>query len=442
VAIVLPYQPRPWQATAHKGIAQARRSLLICSRQVGKTWGGIAQLGTWALEGPEDCSHCYLSPKATQARQMAWPRLKQYLAPMGKHVTLKETELCAVLPGNRRIHLMGAEQGEAIRGNSFRTIVCDERDNISDEFWVNVMLPTLNAHGADARVLFIGTLSGANSKLWRMYIERKADPEWFTMVVPGSKSGCYTAPQLAQMREEMGEPAYLREIECDPNAPVARAVLGREVAQAELDHRIRPIPWEPGRGIHTAWDLGIRDAMAIWGFTIEADWLRWMFYEEFTETGADEVINHLRTKYEPLGVGWGTAILPHDAKSRGPARGHSVEDVFDELWPGPIEVFQAAPSPLNTLSAARRAMPKSIFNEEHTRLGISRLKSARYKVDGRTDTVLNVIEHDDSSHCLDAFRYGCWEQENMRPALTGMPYDVQPIVYSGDDWRPESRFFE
>ena len=442
MAIVLPYTPRPWQSQAHKGLRDKQRGLLICSRQVGKSWAGIAQLATWALSGPPDCSHCYLAPASTQARKIAWPRFKQYLAPMTGDAIFKETELSITLPGNRVIYLLGAESGETIRGNSFRSIVCDERDSISDEFWREVMLPTLGAHGAAARVLFIGTLAGGMSKLWRMYVQHKDDPTWFTMVVPGSSSGVYNAQQLEQMRMEMGEPAFLREIECDPTAPVAHSVLGKEIARAEADLRIRPLHWEPGRSIHTSYDIGIRDATAVWGFSLVDGWINWMFFREFTDAGADEVIPLLRQEFEPIGAAWGTAILPHDAKNRGAARGHSVENVFEELWPGPVTVFQAAPQPISTLSAARRVMAKSLFNEHHTKLGISRLKSARYKVDSRTDTVLNVIEHDDNSHCLDSFRYGAWEQENMAPALTGVPFDVQTINYTSDEWSPESRYFE
>ena len=99
VVIELPYEPRPWQVKAHTGMRHKKTGLLICSRQIGKTWCSIAELCHRTITGPTSHSTCYLSPAATQARRIAWPRVKEYLAPLLPHVVFKETELVAVLAG-------------------------------------------------------------------------------------------------------------------------------------------------------------------------------------------------------------------------------------------------------------------------------------------------------------------------------------------------------
>ena len=441
--VYLPYQPRPWQVTAHKGLRRpgVRTGLLICSRQIGKTWGALAELAERAMIAPEGTASCYLAPAATQARRIAWPRLKEYLSPLllKQQVTFRETELFAELPGGRRIYCLGAESGDMIRGSSFRTIVCDERDSISDEFWRTVMLPTTNAHGDDSFILYIGTLGGGDSRLWRMYMEHRDDPSWYCQVTPGDASGVFTDEWLQLQRTRMGESAYRREILCDPTAPVENAVLANEMAEVERDGRVRDLPWRIGPQVYTAWDLGIRDFTAVWGFCLVGHWVHVMFYREFSGLGVDAVAARLLEEFGRQKVTWGSAWLPHDARARGKEFGLSVVDVIDDLWPGPVQAFQSAPPPIQTLQATRVGLQRCVFNARGTELGLLRLKSARYVVSPKTGTVTDTILHDDNSHGLDAFRYGMWRLEQLHGSRDPQPY--KDHEFDGE-WSLPARYFE
>jgi len=48
------------------------------------------------------------------------------------------------------------------------------------------------------------------------------------------------------------------------SSAVIGSYYGKQLLRAELDKRIGNVPYEPAAMVWTAWDLGIRDATAIW----------------------------------------------------------------------------------------------------------------------------------------------------------------------------------
>ena len=423
IHIDLEYQARPWQSRCHQGLSRKRNGLWICSRQIGKTVGAIAELVDRCIRGPQNCAVAYICPTSSQARRIAWPQLKLHLQPLQEYIKISETQLSITLPGNRVIYCLGAESGSNLRGLSLRVIIADERDSISDEFWRTVMLPTLNEYADDSFVLYIGTLAGGDSTLWKMYLEHKDDPEWFCQVVPAETSGCFTEEWLAYQRKMLGESAYMRELQCDPAAPTENAVIGEEMAEAEREGRVMPIPYRPGVEVWTSWDIGIRDFTSVWGFMLFGRNIEFLFYREFAQISTIEVMNKLTSEFPRFK--WGEAILPHDAKAREKSTGFTVVDAFWERWPGHVHCFQAAPNPIATVQAARLNLPRAVFDAKHCDKGVLRLKASAYVVDQKTGTVTDRVIHDDNSHCFDAFRYGAWRIESTHSSMAAGNMGVQ-----------------
>lgn len=415
VSIVADYRPRDWQAEAHFGLRYAKSGVLICSRQIGKSVASIAELITRALHSPPNTASAYICPAQTQARRIAWPELKRQIAAGLQYATVSETQLKITLPGDRVIYCLGAESGDNLRGLSLMNIICDERDSISDEFWRQVMLPTVNEYKDEAFICYVGTLAGGDSTLWRLYLDHRDDPDWFCMVVSAKDSGVFPQEWLDHQRKLMGESAYLREMECDPSAPVENAVLGEEVAEAEREGRVMPIPYRPGAEVITSWDLGIRDFTSVWAYMIYGRNIEVLWYREFSGLGIVDIIGRLTSDYGRFR--WGEAILPHDAKAREKVSGFSVMDAFWERWPGHVHVFPSAPNPIATLQAARINLPRCLFNTQGCEQGLLRLKSASYVVDQKTGTVTDRLKHDDNSHAIDAFRYGMWRIESQYSSM-------------------------
>ena len=433
--INLGYRPRRWQAEAQTKLKGKKYGVFICSRQIGKTVAAIAILCSRALQSPPNSACCYIAPTQSQARRIAWLGFKERLRPLGNRVTFSETQLVITLPGDRKIYVLGAESGDNIRGSSFHSVVCDERDSISDEFWREVMLPTTAAWQGKSFILFIGTLAGGQSSLWQLYTRHREDPDWATILMPASKSGCFTDEWLESRRIEMGDGPFMREHECDPRAPVEHAVLGREVQQAVTDGRVCRLPYRHGVEVHTCWDLGVRDFTTVWGFMVVGRWIEVLFYREYAGLGMIDVVGRLKDEFKHYH--WGEAILPHDAKNRDKLTAVSIVDAMWDHWPGAVDVQQSAPSPTATLQATRVNMSRCMFDEVECDTGLIRLKSARYVVHPKTGTVMDSILHDDNSHCIDAFRLGMYRVEALNPASTS------DVHWDKDDTTQlPSRYFE
>jgi phage terminase large subunit len=111
--------------------------------------------------------------------------------------------------------------------------------------------------------VFIGTPRGRNAffEQWR---RAQAEDGWFAMMLKASETGLIAASELALARTDLTEEEYAQEFECSFDAAVIGSYYGKQLLKAELDKRIGHVPYEPAAMVWTAWDLGIRDATAMW----------------------------------------------------------------------------------------------------------------------------------------------------------------------------------
>lgn len=419
--IDLKYTPRPWQKKFHTGVQGKQFGLCIVARQHGKSHLACMEVIHRALSGPPDTDYGFVSPFSSQGRKVAWPRLKTILQPLSKYCSYRETDLILTLPNNCRIHVLSADN-EAARGLSLRGIIFDEFDNLKHEVFRSVFLPTL-ASFKDAFSIFIGTLK-PNGKLWKLYQERKNDSDWYVQITKASEADCLTPEQLERFELEMGTSHFLREFECDPNAPTENAILGELMDKARVQGRIISLPINPISAKYTAWDLGFRDYTSVWFFQLIGNMIHVFDYQEFTGVGLTEIGHQIRKKYRDFD----TAILPHDAANHDIGSGLSRVDIFHELDLGFPDVLTRH-NPSESLHSARLNLPRCVFDENRCELGIRRLKNVQYQTDTRTDTILNRAVHNDDSHCFDAFRYGMHWVENRFPTHSNTSFN-KPVIHA------------
>jgi hypothetical protein len=79
--------------------------------------------------------------------------------------------------------------------------------------------------------------------------------------------------------------------------------------------------------MHTAWDLGIGDATAIWFFQIARDGLRVVDYYENHGQG----LPHYAAELAARGYSYGIDYLPHDAAARELGTGRSLQETLRQL---------------------------------------------------------------------------------------------------------------
>jgi phage terminase large subunit len=247
--------------------------------------------------------------------------------------------------------------------------------------------------------VFIGTPRGRNNffEQWR---RAQADPARFAMMLKASETGLIAPSELALARTDLTEEQYAQEFECSFDAAVIGSYYGKQLIKAELDKRIGHLPYEPAAMVWTAWDLGIRDATAIWFAQLVGREIRVIDYYE--ASGVD--LGHYVREINARPYVYAGHIVPHDAQARELGTGKSRLEVLENLGLRNLTL-----APLHRLedgiNAGRMFIPKCWFDEQKCQRGLDALKLYRSDWDDKLQVLRPGPVHDWTSHAADAFRY-------------------------------------
>ena len=217
-----------------------------------------------------------------------------------------------------------------------------------------------------------------------------------------------------------------------PRRTVTGGIYAAEFRMVDSEQRITRVPYDPSRPVHTCWDLGWGDLVAIWMF--QSAPFEWRFIDYIDGNNRD--VGSFVRELQDRPYVWGTDYLPWDAASTGRlATGKSVEAVMRSLG----RKVQVVPQNLVHvgIEAVRRMLPLCWFDIDKCADGLQALRHYRYgeiKVlstpDHRTPTREPV--HDWASHPSDALRTGAMGVESANSGReTSQPVAEQ--VYSGSD---------
>jgi hypothetical protein len=120
---------------------------------------------------------------------------------------------------------------------------------------------------------FITTPRGANhaKAMYEMALKSKG---WFAEVSNITKTGALSPGQVEQALAEyqalygddFGKAQFEQEYLCSWNAAILGSFYAGEMARVRAEGRIREVVPIPGRPIHRAWDIGVRDDTSIFWF--------------------------------------------------------------------------------------------------------------------------------------------------------------------------------
>lgn len=343
----------------------------------------------------------YIAPLYSQAKAVAWDYLKYYTKDI-PGVRTYENELRADLPTGGRVQLFGADNPDSLRGSYFDEVVLDEYAQMRPKLWPEVIRPMLADRQGGAT--FIGTPMGRN-EFWELWQKgRKTPDKWFAFMLKASESGILDAQELLDAQLEMSKDQYAQEFECSFDAAVVGAYYAQLITQAEKDGRVKPVPWEPTLPVHTAWDLGRRNALVIWFFQIYAREVRIIDYYEMTGASltacAAEVLER-----KQRGWAFGEHILPHDAKVVELTRedGKSRKEILRAL--GIHGKVLDADNVSDGIEAVRVLLPRCYFDSgPAVARGIAHLREYKQGYDERLKVLRPAPVHDIHSDAADSFR--------------------------------------
>ena len=368
-------------------------------RRAGKTVACIHDLQRHAVKCPlVRPRFAYLSPFLRQSKTVAWDYLRAAMAaarPGG--ATVHESELRVDYSEGGQVRLYGADNPDAMRGIYLDGIVLDEYADMDPRMWSEIIRPAL----ADRQgwAVFIGTPKGRNAffELWR---RSQKEEGWFSMMLRASQSGLLPDSELELARRDLTEEQYAQEFECSFDAAVIGAYYGKLMARAEAERRVAGVPHDPAALVWTSWDLGIRDATAIWFAQVIGRETRIIDYYE--ASGVD--LGHYVREINARPYVYAGHIVPHDAQAKELGTGKSRLEVMEGLGLRGITL-----APLHRvedgINAVRMVLPKCWFDEKKCARGVDALKLYRADYDTALQALRPQPVHDWTSHAADSFRY-------------------------------------
>jgi phage terminase large subunit len=234
-------------------------------------------------------------------------------------------------------------------------------------------------------------------------------------------------PDVLENERQKAERSMLRDDyehiwEGKPRRVAEGAIYRHEIEALFADGRVCPVPLDPILPVHTVWDLGWNDSMAIILVQRGPQDIRILDYIEDSHRTLDWYVAELAKRpYR-----WGTDFIPHDGRTRNFQTGKSTEELLRAMGRSPQVLAQTSVE--EGIKAARMAFPLCYFDGRKTTRLLECLKRYRRDIHTKTGEPTAPL-HDEFSHGADAFRYLGQSVERM--ASTAHAYQPPP----DPDWR-------
>lgn len=408
------YQLPVWRFLRNGG----KRATAIWHRRSGKDEVALHWTAIAALNHP--ATYWHLLPQQTQARKAVWDAVNSHTGrrrideafPVELRDTTRENEMTIRFKNGSMWHVVGSDNFNSLVGSPPAGVVFSEWA-LSDPAAWGYIRPILAEN--DGWALFITTPRG-NNHAKTMLDSAKADPTWFSEVLPATATGVFTPAQLeiekreyqAQFGVDQGRALYEQEYLCSFEAAVLGAFYAAELSRAREEKRIGVIPIDRMVPVHTAWDLGYTDSTAIWFVQVVGREVRLVDYHEEGGAGLDHYASILDEKRREHhwryadGSNGASHWLPHDIEHHELATGQSRAATLRSLGITPTVVPVA--HVMDGINATRRLLSRAWIDEKRCARGINALQAYRREWDDIGKVFKPKPLHDWSSHGADALR--------------------------------------
>lgn len=401
--VVIPFIPRTWQRSVFKKLK--RFNVLVVHRGAGKSILAAAILGRKMLTGPSNAEYAYILPYRNQSERNIWDPMKRMYENV-PGVSFNNSTLVMRFPNGSKLHVLGADNPDSLRGLHLHFMVFDEYSEMPEATW-DTCRPMLTNHKGGA--LWIGTPKGRNA-FFDKY-QQSIDPNslnWFGIKLGWQDTDALDIEEIEAVRKEMLPYMFAQELECSFDAAITGSYYGAALDKIHQNNQIGGhIKFNPEQPVHTAWDLGIRDAMSVWFFQriynheTKDHNIVLIDYQEETGLGFGDWVQILEARSSELGYRYGMHLAPHDTRNRELATGITRLEAAGQLGLH----FDIAPNiaVIDGIHLVRKHLPNCYFDLDRTTEGLSHLRAYRAKID-KNGMGLGPL-HDNASHCADAFRY-------------------------------------
>lgn len=275
--------------------------------------------------------------------------------------------------------IVWVEEAQTVSKKSWDTLIPTIRKD-SSEIWVSFN-PELDTDETYARFV-ASPPPGA-----RVAEVNYHDNPWFPDVLEQERKHC----KIANAEDY----AQIWEGKC--RTTVAGAIYASEYDQMVRDGRICNVPYDPKLKVHTIWDLGWNDSMAIILAQRVRSEIRVIDYIEDSHKTLDWYSAELQQRR----FNWGFDWLPHDGNTKDFKTGKSAVEILRSFGRKPKSVPNIGIE--NGIKAARIMFPQVYMDKKTGRLQEC-LKRYRRSINQQTNEPGGPI-HDEYSHGADVWRY-------------------------------------
>ena len=220
----------------------------------------------------------------------------------------------------------------------------------------------------DGWALFITTARGRNHAKSMLDMAQARD-DWFSEVLPVNVTNAMSEEAVEQQRleytgifgKEAADALIDQEYYCSFEAAILGAYWGKEMLLAEQQGRICDVPVNAGLPVHTAWDIGVDDAMAIWCFQVYPDHLDIVDYYE----GHGQGFDHYCAWLDERGY-HGTDWYPPDVKVREAGSPGARTRIETLMLLGRKPELAPEQSLMDGINAGRKTIPFARFDKAQT----------------------------------------------------------------------------
>jgi len=346
-------------------------------------------------------------PTAVQARNVVWNAIDPHTGirvidqvwPAPLRASLNNTEMIIHLRNGSIWQCVGSDNYDRLVGSNPYGVVLSEFSIADPRAW-DFIRPILAENGGWA--LFIYTPRGKNHG-HELYQMAENNPDWFaerldienTFRADGSPV-ITQAMYQAEIDAGMDPQLALQEFYCSFDAGLFGAYYTDALKRAKLGD----YPWDPSKPVHTFWDLGLRDATAIWfgQQAFEGGAINWIDYEEGSNIAFTDWCK--LTLDKPYSYGSHTG--PHDLRRREYSDKRSYLTIASDNG---IE-FEVCPEiGLRAgIDSVKSFLPRCNFNKSKVQQGWDALSNYRREYNDKLRVFMDRPLHDWASHGADAMR--------------------------------------
>jgi hypothetical protein len=185
------------------------------------------------------------------------------------------------------------------------------------------------------------------------------------------------------------------------------AYFAKDIQNLRIRKAIGALPYFAGNEVHSFWDFGLNDQMAIWLMQVVSGKRRYVGYYENNGEGLSHYFDWLARWRSIRGAVWGRHFGPHDIEAQRygqDGKVTSIKQIARDLGYN-FETVKRTSDKSGSIQVARNVLPQCEFDESDAGVvvGLTHLENYTRDWDDNLGVWKSKPRHDIHSNCADAF---------------------------------------